>query len=220
MKWQRALIVGSGVLVAACAAGDAGGPEPVAEAALAQAPAASPIVTEADIPSDIHRNDSWARLPLPTRDALDEDGQRAYDAIINPESRYANGPRGPVAMWLYSPLMAEHMFPASTYSALRHGQRSTADRAGDPGDRAGSAESVRVERARAARAERRPRAGDHRRGQAPSGTGWADARTGRPRAPHRAVPREKCSPTSASARRRSRVPVSCSVTRASWTWPG
>ena len=119
MKWQRSLIVGSGVLVVACAAGDAGGPEPVAESALAQAPAASAIVTEADIPSDIHRNDSWARLPLPTRDALDEDGQRAYDAIINPESRYANGPRGPVAMWLYSPLMAEHIFPASTY--LRFG---------------------------------------------------------------------------------------------------
>ncbi len=116
--WRRsAVIVGSGVLVAACAAGDAGSPAPGGVAA--QAPTASTVVTEADIPPDIHRNDSWARLPLPRRDPLDADSQRAFDVIINPESRYASGPRGPIAMWLYSPLMAEHIFPASTY--LRFG---------------------------------------------------------------------------------------------------
>ncbi len=76
------------------------------------------VVTESDVPSSIHR-DSWARLPLPNRSSLDSDGQRAYDAIINPDSRYADGPRGPIAMWLYSPAMAEHIFPASTY--LRFG---------------------------------------------------------------------------------------------------
>lgn len=76
------------------------------------------IVSEADIPPDIHR-DSWARLPVPSRDTLDADGRRAFDVIVNPESRYASGPRGPVTAWLYSPLMAEHVFPASTY--LRYG---------------------------------------------------------------------------------------------------
>ena len=76
------------------------------------------VVAESDIPSDIH-HDSWARLPLPNRASLDNNGQRAYDAIINPDSRYADGPRGPIAMWLYSPAMAEHIFPASTY--LRFG---------------------------------------------------------------------------------------------------
>lgn len=76
------------------------------------------VVTEAEIPDDIHR-DSWARLPLPVRDSLDTDGQRAYDVIVNPDSRYADGLRGPVAMWVYSPRMAEHIFPASTY--LRFG---------------------------------------------------------------------------------------------------
>jgi len=76
------------------------------------------VVTEADIPSDIHR-DSWARLAVPARDTLDSDGQRAYDVIVNPDSRYAAGPRGPVTPWLYSPLMAGHIFPASTY--LRFG---------------------------------------------------------------------------------------------------
>ena len=76
------------------------------------------VVTEADIPADIHA-DSWARLPLPRRSQLDVDGQRAFDVIVNPESRYASGLRGPLAMWAYSPLMAEHVFPASTY--LRFG---------------------------------------------------------------------------------------------------
>ncbi len=38
---------------------------------------------------------------------------------MNPESRYATGLRGPVGMWVYSPRMAEHVFPASTY--LRYG---------------------------------------------------------------------------------------------------
>lgn len=75
-------------------------------------------VTQADIPPDIDR-DSWARVPIPSRDSLDSDGQRAYDVIVNAESRYASGPRGPVTAWLYSPLLAEHIFPASTY--LRYG---------------------------------------------------------------------------------------------------
>lgn len=78
----------------------------------------SSVVTEADIPADVH-TDSWARVPIPDRDTLDADGQRAWDVIVNPESRYAAGPRGPVTAWIYSPLMAEHVFPASTY--LRYG---------------------------------------------------------------------------------------------------
>lgn len=76
------------------------------------------VVTEADIPSDIDR-ESWGRVPVPARDTLDADGRRAYDVVVNPESRYASGPRGPTVAWLYSPLMVEHVFPASTY--LRYG---------------------------------------------------------------------------------------------------
>ncbi len=78
----------------------------------------SSVVTAADIPSDIFE-DSWARLPLLQRETLDADGQRAYDVIVNPDSRYATGLRGPFGMLAYSPLMAEHVFPASTY--LRFG---------------------------------------------------------------------------------------------------
>ena len=45
-------------------------------------------VTAADIPQDIHE-DSWARLPTLTRESLDAEGQRAFDIIVNPDSRYA-----------------------------------------------------------------------------------------------------------------------------------
>ena len=75
-------------------------------------------VTEADIPADVFI-DSWARLPLLNREALDAEGQHGYDVIVNPNSRYADGPWGPVAMWMYSPEMVEHIFPTGTY--LRFG---------------------------------------------------------------------------------------------------
>ena len=75
-------------------------------------------VTPADIPADIH-DDSWARLPTVVRDTLGPEDQRVFDIIVHPESRYGTGLRGPVGMWMYSPRMAEHMFPASTY--LRYG---------------------------------------------------------------------------------------------------
>ena len=75
-------------------------------------------MTDADIQSDVFE-DSWARLPLLNRAQLDADGQRRYDVIVNPDSRYADGPWGPVAMWMYSPLMVEHIFPAGTH--LRFG---------------------------------------------------------------------------------------------------
>ena len=103
------------VALSACSEGDAVESLRATESTQAQA---SSIVTAADIPSDIFE-DSWARLHLPRREALEADGRRAYDVIVNPDSRYATGLRGPVAMWVYSPLMAEHIFPASSY--LRYG---------------------------------------------------------------------------------------------------
>ena len=81
-------------------------------------------VTATDIPPDIHE-DSWARLPTLSRESLDAEDQRAFDIIVNPDSRYATGLRGPIGMWMYSPRMAEHMFPASTY--LRYGADGARD---------------------------------------------------------------------------------------------
>ena len=98
-------------LAACTAAGDG-------EPAAAPEPFTPREVTVADIPQDIHE-DSWARLPTLSRESLDADDQRAFDIIVNPDSRYATGLRGPIGMWMYSPRMAEHVFPASTY--LRYG---------------------------------------------------------------------------------------------------
>ena len=81
-------------------------------------------VTRADIPPDIHE-DSWARLPTIQRETLDAEGQRVFDVIVNPDSRYSTGLRGPIGMWMYSPPMAEHLFPASTY--LRFGADGVRD---------------------------------------------------------------------------------------------
>jgi 4-carboxymuconolactone decarboxylase len=107
-----------GVLVVAITAA-CSSPQESQMPALSDYPPYVPTVVEAtDIPSDIFR-DSWARVPVPDRDTLDADGQRAWDVIVNPDSRYSEGPRGPTTPWLYSPLMAEHVFPASTY--LRYG---------------------------------------------------------------------------------------------------
>ena len=81
-------------------------------------------VVPSDIPSDI-QEDSWARLPTIDRESLDADDQRVFDLIVNPDSRYAGGLRGPIGMWMYSPRMAEHIFPASTY--LRYGADGARD---------------------------------------------------------------------------------------------
>jgi 4-carboxymuconolactone decarboxylase len=78
----------------------------------------SAVTPTEEVPSDI-LEDSLARLPLPRRDMLDADGRRAYDIITHPDSRYADGLWGPVPMWIYSPVVAEHIFPASSY--LRFG---------------------------------------------------------------------------------------------------
>ena len=114
--WCKPLYVWGFVWLAACSSNDATQSETSqTEPTNTDHPT---LVIPEDIPGDI-REDSWARLPLPVRDALGSDGQRAYDVIVNPKSRYAGGLRGPVAMWVYSPLTAEHIFPASTY--LRYG---------------------------------------------------------------------------------------------------
>ncbi len=120
MKLSHPMLAVCVLSLVACGAADDFEPEAALKAA---APAPTEVftpheVTAADIPQDIH-DDSWARLPTITRESLDVDGQRAFDAIVNPDSTYAAGLRGPVGMWMYSPRMAELIFPARTY--LRYG---------------------------------------------------------------------------------------------------
>ena len=111
----RAVCVASLVAVSSCSAEDA---VETPEAPEAETASSSAVPPTEEVPSDIFE-DSLARVPLPRRDMLDADGQRAYDIITHPDSRYADGLWGPVPLWIYSPLMAEHIFPASSY--LRFG---------------------------------------------------------------------------------------------------
>jgi 4-carboxymuconolactone decarboxylase len=104
--------------MSACSFSDAGESTQAAQVAGSDQTLSSSIVTAADIPGDVFE-DSWARLPLLQRETLDADGQRAFDIIVNPNSRYSTGLRGPIGMLAYSPPVAEHIFPASTY--LRFG---------------------------------------------------------------------------------------------------
>ena len=115
MLWRHIVVVVGLVPFVACSAGDA---VMQTDEAVPLAESDASVVEPSDIPADIQPG-SLARLPLPQRDELDEDGQRAFDIIVNPESRYSTGLRGPIGMWMHSPQMAEHMFPASTY--LRFG---------------------------------------------------------------------------------------------------
>jgi 4-carboxymuconolactone decarboxylase len=122
----RTLLIIVGTLaVGGCAMGDAQAPAPVETAstrpAAPQGPAAGTVVTEGEIPADIQK-DSWARLRRLERKDMDPAGQRAWDIVVNPKSRYAGGATGPVTMWLYSPGMAQHIFPASTYLRYETGK--------------------------------------------------------------------------------------------------
>ena len=120
----RAIVIfGSAALIAAVGL-SFGGETRAAGAPAGQEPFTPREVTPADIPPDVHE-DSWARLPTVERGTLDAEGRRVFDVIVNPDSRYADGLRGPIGMWMYSPPMAEHLFPASTY--LRYGADGARD---------------------------------------------------------------------------------------------
>ncbi len=51
--------------------------------------------------------DSNARLPQVKRSDLSEADRRIFDDLTKPGARYANGMRGPAAMWMHSPGFAE-----------------------------------------------------------------------------------------------------------------
>ena len=59
-------------------------------------------MTSRTLPEDI-APDSLSRLPLVTRDEMDEQGTRLYDALVSPQSRTLVGLRGPGGIWLHSP---------------------------------------------------------------------------------------------------------------------
>lgn len=93
MKPVRSIMIVSAVL-AGCAAG-----VPRRE----EAPKVPPMTT---LPKDIHP-ESRSRLPLPKREALDEQGKRVYDSVLDPKRPTLAGFQGPAGIWLHSPRLGE-----------------------------------------------------------------------------------------------------------------
>jgi 4-carboxymuconolactone decarboxylase len=58
------------------------------------------------LPADVHA-DSLSRLPLRTRDEMDDPGKRFYDAVVGPQSRTLVGLQGPSGISLHAPRLGE-----------------------------------------------------------------------------------------------------------------
>ncbi len=85
----------------------------IASAALAgcvagvpQREEASKVPTMTTLPKDIYP-ESRSRLPLPKREALDEQGKRVYDSVLDPKRPTIAGFQGPAGIWLHSPRVGE-----------------------------------------------------------------------------------------------------------------
>lgn len=66
-------------------------------------------LSAADFPDDIHM-DSLARLPQVQREDLDAVGRNAFDTYVSPGTGYETGLRGPIGVWMNSPVLAEALF--------------------------------------------------------------------------------------------------------------
>ena len=73
---------------------------------VAQCEDASKVPTMTTLPKDIHA-ESRSRLPLPKREALDEQGKRVYDSVLDPKRPTLAGFQGPAGIWLHSPRVGE-----------------------------------------------------------------------------------------------------------------
>ena len=64
------------------------------------------VPTMTTLPKDIYP-ESRSRLPLPKREALDEQGKRVYDSVLDPKRPTLAGFQGPAGIWLHSPRVGE-----------------------------------------------------------------------------------------------------------------
>lgn len=60
------------------------------------------------LPADVHP-ESRSRLPLVKRENMDEQGQKAYDAVVDPKSRLKAELIGPAGIWLNVPELSPHI---------------------------------------------------------------------------------------------------------------
>ena len=66
------------------------------------------------LPADIHP-ESGSRLPLLTREQMDEQGRAFYDAVTGPQSRTLVGLQGPSGIWLHSPELGKRIRTVNQY---------------------------------------------------------------------------------------------------------
>jgi len=88
------LVLIASTVLAGCAAG------------VPQREEASKVPTMTTLPKDIYP-ESRSRLPLPKREALDEQGKRVYDSVLDPKRPTLAGFQGPAGIWLHSPRVGE-----------------------------------------------------------------------------------------------------------------
>jgi 4-carboxymuconolactone decarboxylase len=60
------------------------------------------------LPADVHPQ-SRSRLPLVKREDMDEAGKKAYDAVVDPNSRLKAQLLGPAGIWLNVPELSPHI---------------------------------------------------------------------------------------------------------------
>ena len=86
-----------------------------AETALAQTPQIESVpARQTALPADIDP-ESRSRLPLVRREDLDESGKRAYDAVVDPNSRLRAELVGPAGIWLHVPELSPHIREINWY---------------------------------------------------------------------------------------------------------
>ena len=93
MKSLRLILIGS-VALAGCVASGPQRDETSGRSAMTA------------LPKDIYP-ESRSRLPLAKREALDEQGKRVYDSVLDPRRPTLAGFQGPAGIWLHSPRVGE-----------------------------------------------------------------------------------------------------------------
>lgn len=70
--------------------------------------------TTLSYPEDVHIESS-SRLPPVKREELDERGRKAFDAMVDAESKLRASLRGPTGFWLHIPELVEHVREINWY---------------------------------------------------------------------------------------------------------
>jgi 4-carboxymuconolactone decarboxylase len=78
------------------------------------------MALSSDYPADVDP-ESGFRLPLPRREALDEESRKVYDQLLDPKGGTIKGLRGPAGIRLYSPKSSQLSQPLNRYLRFEAG---------------------------------------------------------------------------------------------------